>query len=219
MVQHSQWWSLHMTECWMTMCTFALDPGMCDLGCWSHIQSWRFWNHSHDMSQSRLITTCYCVIEVTCMQLDHHVWLVHCWCIWRILLRIIFFASSLISLQSSLYKLKHFRSDGEDALVKSFSTVTAFSSNIHLHCSLHFQGNIVEKLQQLNVPSVVAKHSFTRHCIIQRSCNLDLWMQKMKLTLTNSNQLGFPPQPYYTQCRRQDGGWGATGGVFLRSPM
>ena len=58
-----------------------------------------------------------------------------------------FFASSLISLRTSLSNLKCFGSDREDTLMKAFST--AFSNAIHLRCFLHFRGNIEEKLRQL----------------------------------------------------------------------
>ncbi len=66
-----------------------------------------------------------------------------------------FFASSLISLRPCLSKIKCFGTDGEDALEKAFSR--AFSGAIHLRCFLHFRGNIEEKLQELRIPSVVAK--------------------------------------------------------------
>ena len=81
-----------------------------------------------------------------------------------------FFASSLISLRPSLSKLKCFGTDGEDALVKAFST--AFSDAFHLRCFLHFRGNVEEKLRELRVPSVVAK-AFV-HDILGNPAQLEL---------------------------------------------
>lgn len=91
-------------------------------------------------SLSLHITTCFCVIEVThigkspCLIGPLFVHLKKDFAAYH------FFASSLISLRSSLSKLKCFGSDGKDALVKAFST--AFSSALHLRCFLHFEATL-----------------------------------------------------------------------------
>ena len=61
-----------------------------------------------------------------------------------------FFASSLVSLRSSLRNLKAFGTDGEKALSNAMQIV--FDKAVHLRCFLHFRGNLDSKLKELHIP-------------------------------------------------------------------
>ena len=64
-----------------------------------------------------------------------------------------FFASSLLGLKPSLSSLCSFGTDGEKALFNAFQTV--FNKAIHLHCFLHFRGNLDAKLKECNIPKPI----------------------------------------------------------------
>ena len=61
-----------------------------------------------------------------------------------------FFASSCLSLKSSLRNLKAFGTDGEKAISNAMQIV--FDKAIHLRCLLHFRGNLDSKLKEFHVP-------------------------------------------------------------------
>ena len=84
-------------------------------------------------------------------------------------------------IQSSLFKLKCFRSDGEEPLVKAIHVSSSF---VYFHCFLNLHGNIEEKLHHLRVLSAAAKLFVYDALGIQHSWNLGLWMQKVKPSKT-----------------------------------
>ena len=67
----------------------------------------------------------------------------------------LYFASTLIRLNSHLVNLKPFGTDGEPELIKAFSV--CFPSAVHLRCTLHMRQNMKDKLHNLSVPQSVAR--------------------------------------------------------------
>ena len=85
-----------------------------------------------------------------------------------------FFASSLVSLKSSLCNLKAFGTDGEKAISNAMHIV--FDKAIHLRCFLHFRGNLDSKLKELHIPNT-NELNFCGMCLeIQENCRQELWM-------------------------------------------
>ena len=61
----------------------------------------------------------------------------------------LFFASTLVGLESDLCRLRVFATDGEEALYSAFQH--EFTDSIHLQCFIHVRRNIKDKLHELHV--------------------------------------------------------------------